>query len=253
MDTAAVSGQALVLHFPNANDTLPAGGKQNMRLLLVEDNRPLSEWLKKTLHHGRYNVDCAYTGMDADHLLLTQPYDLVILDLGLPRMEGREVLRRLRARDNNVPVLILTANNSMEGRVRSLDDGADDYIAKPFEVVELEARIRALLRRATQHANPVSRYGMLGYDSNTRIFSLGPTALTLTPREHAVLEILFTKLGKTVSKQSIAAKLSSLDEDVSEDAIEIYVHYLRKKLDRGDVSIVTLRGLGYLLKQRDEN
>lgn len=223
-----------------------------MRLLLVEDNRPLSEWLKKTLQHERYNVDCAYTGTDADHLLLTQPYDLVILDLALPRMEGREVLRRMRARNNNVPVLILTANNSMEGRVGSLDDGADDYIAKPFDVAELEARIRALLRRSAQHANPVTRCGMLSYDSNTRIFSLRLTALTLTPREHAVLETLFAKLGKTVSKQTIAAKLSSIHEDVSEDAIEIYVHYLRKKLDGGDVSIVTLRGLGYLLKQRNE-
>lgn len=223
-----------------------------MRLLLVEDNRPLSEWLKKTLQDDRYNVDCAYTGMDADHLLHTQLYDVVILDLGLPRMEGREVLRRLRARDNNVPVLILTANNSMEGRVRSLDDGADDYVAKPFDVAELEARLRALLRRSAQHANPVTRCGMLGYDSNTRLFSMGLVALALTPREHAVLETLFAKLGKTVSKQVIAAKLSTVDEDVSEDAIEIYVHYLRKKLDHGDVSIVTLRGLGYLLKQRNE-
>ena len=223
-----------------------------MRLLLVEDSRPLSEWLKKTLLNGRYNVDCAYTGMDADHLLLTQPFDLVILDLGLPRMEGREVLRRLRARGNNVPVLILTANNSTEGRVGSLDDGADDYIAKPFEVVELEARIRALFRRSAQQANPKLRFGMLEYDSNTRMFSLGAELLALTPREHDVLETLFTKFGKTVSKQAIAAKLSSVDEDVSEDAIEIYIHYLRKKLDKSDISIATLRGLGYLLKQRDE-
>jgi len=223
-----------------------------MRLLLVEDNRPLSEWLKKTLYNDRYTVDCAYTGQDADNLLLTQSYDLVILDLGLPLMEGREVLRRLRARNNNVPVLILTANNSTEGRVSSLDHGADDYMAKPFEVAELEARIRALLRRAVQHTNPVTRCGKLSYDSNSRVFSMGATELALTPREHAVLEILITRLGKTVSKQAIAAKLFSMDENVSEDAIEIYVHRVRKKLDPDDVCIVTLRGLGYMLKQRDE-
>lgn len=223
-----------------------------MRLLLVEDNRPLSEWLKRTLHHERYTVDCAYTGVEADHLLLTETYDVVILDLSLPRLDGRDVLRRLRARDNKVPVLILTANNSVEGRVHSLDDGADDYMAKPFEVAELEARIRALLRRAAHHPNPMTRCGTLCYDTNSRIFSLGKNELVLTPREHAVLETLITKLGKTVSKPSLAATLFSLDEHVSEEAIEIYVHRLRKKLTGSDVSIITLRGLGYLLKQRDD-
>src|SRR5712692_9185571 len=139
-----------------------------MRILLVEDNRPLAEWLTRTLCDNRYAVDCVYNGADADHLLRTQSYALVILDLSLPKLDGREVLKRLRTRDDNVPVLILTANNTVEGRVNGLNTGADDYMAKPFDVGELEARIRALVRRACQHKNPVLQCGSLRYNSNTR-------------------------------------------------------------------------------------
>lgn len=219
-----------------------------MRILLVEDNRPLSEWLSRTLQRDRYAVDCAYDGEEANYLLRTQAYDLVILDLALPRMEGEEVLRRLRARDDNVPVLILTARDTMQGRVSGLDSGADDYMAKPFDVPELEARIRVLLRRNANHKNPILRCGNLAYDSNTRIFSVDEKALALTPREHALLETLLMKLGKTVSKPALAETLFTMDESVSPDAIEIYIHRLRKKLQSSDASIITLRGLGYLLK-----
>ena len=221
-----------------------------MRILLVEDNRPLAEWLERTLRQDRYAIDCAYDGADADHLLLTQAYELIILDLELPKMHGVEVLRRLRARDNNVPVLILTANNSVQGRVQGLDAGADDYLAKPFDVAELEARIRALLRRSNQHKNPFLHCGSLRFNSNTREFAIGERPLALTPRENLVLEKLITKLGKTVSKQSLADSMAALHEDLSADAIEVYVHRLRKKLDTSDALIVTLRGLGYLLKER---
>jgi len=219
-----------------------------MRILLVEDNRPLSEWLSRTLQRDRYAVDCAYDGEEANYLLRTQTYDLVILDLALPRMEGEEVLRRLRKRDDNVPVLILTARDTLQGRINGLDGGADDYMAKPFDVAELEARIRVLLRRSANHKNPVLRCGNLAYDSNTRIFSVEQKALALTPREHALLETLMMKLGKTVSKPALAETLFTMDESVSPDAIEIYVHRLRKKLQSSDASIITLRGLGYLLK-----
>ena len=221
-----------------------------MRILLVEDNRPLAEWLERTLRNDRYAIDCAYNGADADHLLLTQVYELIILDLELPKMNGVEVLRRLRARENNVPVLILTANTSVEGRVHGLDAGADDYLAKPFEVSELEARIRALLRRSNQHKNPFLHCGNLRFDSNSRAFSLGERPLALTPRESLVLEKLITRLGKTVSKQSLADSMAPLHEDLSAEAIEVYVHRLRKKLDASDALIVTLRGLGYLLQER---
>lgn len=224
-----------------------------MRILLAEDNHSLARWLTRTLEHERFAVDCTADGSDADFLLTSKEYDLVILDLALPRMDGRDVLRRLRARDNNVPVLILTANNTIEGRVRLLDQGADDYMGKPFEIVELEARIRALLRRSNQHKNPISRCGRLVHDPNTRLFAIDATPLTLPPREHAVLEALMAKVGKTVSKRALIATLGNIDEEVSPEAIELYVHRLRKKIDASNATIITLRGLGYLLKQRDDS
>lgn len=222
-----------------------------MRILLVEDHRPLSEWLAMTLHRENYTVDCVYNGEDADHLLLTQQYDLVILDISLPGMNGEKVLQRLRSRNNNVPVLILTANNSVQGRVSGLNTGADDYMAKPFDVSELEARIRALLRRSSQHANPILQCGTLVYDTNSRLFVLDGKQLSLTRREHAVLETLISKAGKTVSKQALAESLFAMADEASPDAIEVYIHRLRKKLEHGDAAIITLRGLGYLLKQHN--
>ena len=221
-----------------------------MRILLVEDNLTLAEWLARTLHRSRYVVDCVHDGASADHLLLTEQYALVILDLSLPRLDGWEVLRRLRARDNNVPVLILTADNSAAGRVNGLDTGADDYVAKPFDVAELEARIRALLRRSADHKNPIMQCGSLRYDSNTRVFSVGSERLALTGREHAILERLLVSAGKTVSKQTIAGSMATIDDDVSTDAIEVYVHRLRRKLEGASAAIITLRGLGYLIKEQ---
>jgi two-component system response regulator TctD len=223
-----------------------------MKILLVEDNRALSEWLARTLRADKYTVECSYDGADADQLLRTETYDLVILDLALPGLDGRTVLKRVRGRHNPVPVLILTAFDGTRDRVEGLDIGADDYMAKPFEVHELEARMRALLRRANQQKNPILTCGSLAYDSNARQFSLGGAPLALTPREHAVLEMLMMKSGKTVSKRSLAESLFSLDEDVNPDAIEIYIHRVRKKLEPGNAVIVTLRGLGYLLQPRHE-
>jgi two-component system, OmpR family, response regulator TctD len=219
-----------------------------MRILLVEDNRQLSEWLARTLRRDHYAVECAYDGEDANYRLSAERYDLVILDLSLPRMEGEEVLRRLRKRDDNTPVLILTARNSLEGRIGGLDGGADDYVGKPFEVAELEARIRVLLRRSANHRNPILTCGNLSFDSNTRFFTIEDRPFALTPREHAVLQALMMTPGKTVSKQRLAETLYTLDDNVSPDAIEIYVHRLRKKMEGCEASVVTLRGLGYLLR-----
>ncbi|HEY3271279.1 MAG TPA: response regulator [Geothrix sp.] len=223
-----------------------------MKLLLVEDNRPLSEWLARTLRADKYTVECACDGHEADGLLRTETYDLVILDLALPGLDGREVLKRARSRRNPVPVLILTAFDATRDRVEGLDFGADDYMVKPFEVHELEARIRALLRRSNQQKNPILSCASLTYDSNRREFTLGGAPLALTPREHAVLEVLMMKAGKTVAKRALAESLFSFDEAVNPEAIEIYVHRLRRKLEPGDAVIVTLRGLGYLLKPRHE-
>jgi two-component system response regulator TctD len=224
-----------------------------MRILLVEDNKTLAEWLVRTLRQGQYAVDWVANGADADAVLRTERYDLVILDLALPKLDGKEVLRRLRTRGDTTPVLVLTADNRLQSRVAELDSGADDYVAKPFEVEELEARIRVLLRRSSQVASPVVACGALSLDTHTREFTLAGQPLQLTPRERAVLELLMLKAGTTVSKAALAQSLGSIDQDVSADAIEIYVHRLRKKLEDSDVVIVTLRGLGYLLRrvQRD--
>jgi two-component system response regulator TctD len=220
-----------------------------MRLLLVEDNRALADWLARTLRKQRYAVDCVANGVDADHLLRTESYDLVLLDLALPRLSGHEVLRRLRERGDGTPVLVLTADNSTRSRVAELDHGADDYVAKPFEVEELEARIRVLLRRSTHSAMPQLACGDLVYSCGTREFTLAGRPLAVTPRERTLLEALMFKAGTTVSKSALAQRLPSSEEGVSSDAIEIYIHRLRRKLEGSDATIVTLRGMGYLLRQ----
>ena len=220
-----------------------------MRILLVEDNKSLADWLCRTLRKQQYTIDCLDNGADADFVLHSESYDLVILDLALPKMDGQEVRRRLCARNNRTPVLVLTATNTMQSRVSELNHGADDYVAKPFEVEELKARIRVLLRCSSQVANPLIDCGDLLYNTNTREFTLAGESLSLTPRERAVLEVLVMKMGSTVSKAALAQSLFSIDESISIDAIEVYVHRLRKKLEGSAATIVTLRGLGYLLRQ----
>ena len=222
-----------------------------MRILVVEDNTELAEWLSRTLRKEQYTVDCIDNGLDADFALKSERYNLVILDLSLPKLDGTTVLRRLRARNDPTPVLVLTANNTIQSRVSELDQGADDYMAKPFEIEELEARIRMLLRRSHGHANPLIVCGDLHFNTNTREFQIGQEDLKLTPRERSVLEILIQKSGATVTKKSLAQSLFSLDDASSTDAIEIYVYRLRKKLEHSSAQIMTLRGLGYLLRPAD--
>jgi two-component system response regulator TctD len=219
-----------------------------MRILVIEDNVELAQWLGRTLRKEQYTVDCISDGAEADFALQTEKYNLVILDLSLPKLDGREVLRRLRARHDATPVLVLTANNTVQSRVSELDRGADDYMAKPFEIEELEARIRMLLRRSSGQANPLISCGDLSYNTNTREFLIAQQRLALTPRERAVLEMLIHQTGTTVTKNALAQSLFSLNEDISIDAIEIYVYRLRKKLESSTAKILTLRGLGYLLR-----
>lgn len=222
-----------------------------MRILLVEDHAELSRWVSKALQDARLSVECAMNGADADALLHTQDYALVILDLTLPKMDGLEVLKRLRARGNKTPVLVLTARGGLNDRVQGLNLGADDYLSKPFELAELEARVKALLRRAHGNEAVVLSCGALSFDTVSRMFTYGGAALALTPREHAVLEVLITRAGRAVSKEKLFDEVFSLDDDANPDAIEIYIHRLRKKLDKADsgrVAITTLRGLGYLLE-----
>jgi two-component system response regulator TctD len=219
-----------------------------MRILVVEDNRELAQWLGRTLRKEQYTVDCIDNGIDADFALKSETYNLVILDLALPRLDGKEVLRRLRARKDSTPVLVLTANNTVQSRVSELDHGADDYMAKPFDIEELEARIRVLLRRSSGQTNPIVSCGDLTYNTNSREFQIALKPLALTPRERAVLEMLMRQAGASITKHALAQSLFSLNEDTSTDAIEIYVHRLRKKLEHSSAQIMTVRGLGYLLR-----
>lgn len=219
-----------------------------MRLLLVEDHTELAEWVSKALVQAGYAVDVMQRGDHADHALLTQPYDLVVLDLSLPGLDGLEVLRRMRAREatRTTPVIILTARGATEDRVKGLNLGADDYLPKPFELTELEARIKALLRRAGNLV-PTVRIGQLEFDLNSRLASVAGKPLSLTPRELAVLEALISRQGRPLARESLFEKVFSFDEEARPEAIEIYVHRLRKKLEGSGAVVTTLRGLGYLI------
>lgn len=221
-----------------------------MRILLVEDDPVLADGLTRILQQSNYLVIWANNGIHADQLLQLEKFDLVILDMGLPAMDGAQILRRLRARHNAVPVLILTAQDSVANRVQGLDLGADDYLSKPFDLPELEARIRALLRRAQAARSAALQVGSLLLDTLGHRASLGGVALELSARELSVLELLLRRSGRVVSKDQLSEQLSDLGEEISGNAIEVYVHRLRKKIEVGDVTIRTLRGLGYMLEQR---
>lgn len=228
------------------------GGEPSMRILLVEDHPQLAESVVQALKGAGWTVDLLQDGVAADLALASEEYALAILDVGLPRMDGFEVLARLRGRGKTLPVLMLTARGEVKDRVHGLNLGADDYLAKPFELSELEARVKALLRRSVLGGEQLQRCGALVYDLGTRRFSLDEQPLTLTSREQAVLEAMIARPGRVMSKEQLAAQVFGLDEEASADAIEIYVHRLRKKLEGGAVRIVTFRGLGYLLEAQGD-
>lgn len=220
-----------------------------MRILLAEDDQVLADGLSRSLRGGGYAIDHVASGNDADTALAANDYDLVILDLGLPRLSGLEVLKRLRARGGGVPVLILTAADSIEQRVRGLDLGADDFMAKPFELAELEARVRALVRRGAGGLSSQLRHGPLMYDQVGRMAFLDGQPIELSARELGVLEILLQRAGRLVSKEQIVNHLCEWGEEVSHNAIEVYMHRLRKKVENASVRIATVRGLGYTLER----
>jgi len=218
-----------------------------MRLLIAEDDPVLADGLTHSLREAGYAVDHVGDGAAADAALAVTPFDLLILDLGMPRMSGLDVLRRLRARKSAVPVLILTAQGSVEDRVRGLDLGADDYLAKPFVLSELEARVRALTRRAGHAGQQWVEHGALSFDTAGRVARLAGRPLELSAREVQLLEILLARAGRMVSKEQIVERMCEWDEAMTENAVEVYVSRLRKKLEPGGVHIRTLRGLGYCL------
>jgi two-component system, OmpR family, response regulator TctD len=219
-----------------------------MRLLILEDNASLAEWLAKLLRAENYVVDCIGDGETLVGGVDLANYDLALVDLGLPRMDGIEVIRTIRARGNSIPILILTAKDELRSRVEGLNAGADDYLTKPFEIEELEARLRALLRRAGAPVKAELRFGPLSFDQNSRAFTLEGEHLHLSPREHAILETLLRRSGGAVSKEVLLESAYGFDDEVNLSAIEVHVHRVRKKLERSPVTIATLRGLGYLLK-----
>lgn len=220
-----------------------------MRILLAEDDDVLSDGIATALRQSNLAVDQVERGGDADHALSITTYDLVILDLGLPDLDGLQVLRRLRGRGTHVPVLVMTARDGLEDRVQGLDLGADDYITKPFDLPELEARVRALLRRAQWGNSLEIALGPIQFDTVGRRVLVDNQPLDLSARELAVLEVLVQRLGRIVTKEQIAEHLYGWNEEVSHNAIEVNVHRLRRKLEPAGLTIRTIRGLGYLVEQ----
>src|SRR4051812_42161261 len=218
-----------------------------MRILLTEDDAVLAEALQFALKQSGYAVDWVGNGAAADEALKHDHFGLLILDLGLPKLDGFEVLRRLRRHNATLPVLILSGREQAEEKVTGLDLGADDYLVKPFSLEELQARVRALLRRGHGSAAPQITYGELSFDSVQRIASVGGKMLALSAQETGVLEVLLSRFGRLVSKEQLVQQLYSAGHEVSLNAIEVYVHRLRKKLEASGINVRTQYGRGYSL------
>ena len=222
-----------------------------MRILVVEDDALLAEGLTSVLTRAGYVVEHATTGRHADILLVDEEFDLIVLDVGLPDIDGFEVLRRLRQRRSATNVLVLTARDAVEDRVRGLDLGADDYLTKPFSVSEFEARVRALLRRGAAPAAAWSVAGMT-VDAAAKRIRVDGRPIDLTPREWALLELFLTHPGRVLSKDQIAQSMFTFDEQLSANAIEVHVSRLRTKIQPAGACIRTVRGFGYLWEGTDE-
>ncbi|HXZ96590.1 MAG TPA: response regulator transcription factor [Burkholderiales bacterium] len=220
-----------------------------MRILITEDDAALAEALRYSLSQAGYAVDWVANGMAADEALKGGVFGLLILDLGLPKLDGLEVLRRLRRHNPSLPVLILSGREKPEEKVTGLDLGADDYLVKPFSLNELQARVRALLRRDRGGGAPIVSYGGLSYDTVGRVASIKGRMLELSTHEVGVLEILLRRFGRVVSKEHLVEQLYNYDKEVSQNTIEVYVHRLRRKIDGSGITVRTLYGRGYILEE----
>jgi DNA-binding response OmpR family regulator len=216
-----------------------------MRLLLVEDDPILGDGIRAGLKLDDYSVDWFQDGHSAEMALRSEHYDIAVLDIGLPDTSGLELLKQIRQRGETLPVLILTARDAVSDRVAGLDSGADDYMVKPFDLDELSARLRALLRRSSGRASSEIHHGNIVLDPAAHSVTLNGDAVELSPREYAVLHLLLENVGKVMSRSRLEEGLYSWDGDVESNAIEVYIHHLRKKL--GSELVRTIRGVGYII------
>lgn len=219
-----------------------------MRILLAEDEHALGEWLCKALEQSGFRVDWRDDGRLVERALQEDDYDAVVLDLGLPGRDGHQVLKRLREQRNPVPVLVLTARDSLAQRVDALHEGADDFLPKPFALAELEARLAALIRRSRGSERPRLSCGPLHYDTALRQFTLTDEVLQLSPREHALMRALIARSGEPLSRQQVFDRVFGDEDEVQPAALDTLMHRLRRRLDGSGVHIVTYRGLGYALE-----
>ncbi len=223
-----------------------------MRLLLVEDTPRLRDLLTEAVHAAGWRIDAVGSLADAEEAIATTPYDLLLVDLGLPDGDGLDLIRATRRAKNQTPILILTARGAIDERIAGLDAGADDYLVKPFNHGELLARCRALLRRSPNAAAPALQAGSLTFDVASGSVTCGGEELALAPRERAVLEILMRDAGRVANKRKLEHALSEFGEELSSNALETAVSRLRKKLDAAPtgLSLETIRGVGYLLREQ---
>ena len=222
-----------------------------MRILVVEDDTVLAAALTRALNQSAYAVDLVGDGEAANQALAGTNYDLVVLDIALPKVDGLSVLRRLRDRRSQIPVLILTARDTLEDRVAGLDLGADDYMTKPFDLPEFEARVRALIRRSQAVHSPVLAFGRLTLHTVAKRAQIDGEEIELTPREWGVLEYLLLRAGQVISKDQMLQALCGWDASLTHNTIEVYVSRLRAKLQTADIRIRTVRGFGYMVDDPD--
>jgi two-component system OmpR family response regulator/two-component system response regulator QseB len=216
-----------------------------MRILVVEDDALLGDALQAGLEQAGFAADWVRDGPSALHAIASEPYGAVVLDLGLPRLSGLDVLKTVRSRGNNVPVLVLTARDAIDDRVRGLDAGADDYVVKPVDLAELAARLRALARRAAGDATPSLTVGEITLDPASREVAFRGAPVVLQPREFALLHELMRNAGRVLSREQLESRLYGFGEEPGSNAVEVYVHHLRRKL--APDLIRTIRGVGYLM------
>jgi two-component system OmpR family response regulator len=223
-----------------------------MRVLIAEDDSSIAAGLCATLRENGHVVDRLSDGRQTDRVLSDQGYDLLVLDLGLPSLDGCDVLQRLRRRGDDLSVLIVTAREGLNERIRVLDFGADDYLVKPFALSEFAARTRALLRRRTSHGSPELNMGKLRLDLSGRRVRIDEHTLELTAREFGLLEVLVARTNRLVSRAQLVSALCNWDQDLTDNGLDIAIHRLRRKLQGSGVRVRTVRGLGYLLEEIDD-